>query len=208
MDNAEILEHKVEGCINDFETGIMGKDETISSLCEFIAQLLYKSQPSKEKQEGVSDEQILKSFNKYYSSGVGIKGSSYAMSDAQIIKAVRGLNLTPLEPQKEDNNNVSAESFLKNRYNPTYKDTDDTPLYEVHDVIEAMQQYLTLSINKEETTKARINELRLAIYGIETNLLDIPEQSEDMKKAYLCEIKNHKLRIQELEESTKKTITN
>src|SRR4029078_871675 len=48
-------------------------------------------------------------------------------------------------------------------------------------------------------------ELKLAIYGIETNLMDVPHSKEE--RAYAkCESKNHRIRLKELEKRRNKII--
>ncbi len=64
---------------------------------------------------------------------------------------------------------------------------------EYTDYLESPQKKRKIEID------AIVKELRVIIYGIESNLLDIPEQSDDMKAAYKCEVNNHRLSIEELE---------
>ena len=47
INSADDIERYVEGCINDFETGISNKDETIVNLCELVVDLLIKANKTK-----------------------------------------------------------------------------------------------------------------------------------------------------------------
>ncbi len=49
-----------------------------------------------------------------------------------------------------------------------------------------------------------INEHLTDIYGIETNLMDVPMGKAE-KAAYRCEIKNHKIRISEIKHFMKRS---
>jgi len=47
INSADDIERYVEGCINDFETGISNKDETIVNLCELVADIYSRAKQTK-----------------------------------------------------------------------------------------------------------------------------------------------------------------
>jgi hypothetical protein len=49
------IEIYIEGCLNDFETGISTKSETMTNLCELVGHVYVRS--FKEK-HGISDEEL------------------------------------------------------------------------------------------------------------------------------------------------------